>query len=82
MVLSQAGEELETGNAYARSLIEDGFAEYIEQAELIEAPKKAKTTRAKKEKDGPELVRTERDSPELVRTERDSPAESVNPFVG
>ncbi len=51
----QAGEELETGNAYARSLIEDGFAEYIEQAELIEAPKKSKTTRAKKEK--------ERDSP-------------------
>ena len=50
----QAGEELETGNAYARSLIDDGYAEQVESVEPEAAPKKAKTTRAKKEKDGPE----------------------------
>lgn len=50
----KAGEELETGNAYARSLIEDGYAEFMENAEPEEAPKKAKTSRNKKEKAAPE----------------------------
>jgi len=50
----KAGEELETGNAYARSLVEDGYAEFMENAEPAEAPKKAKPSRSKKEKASPE----------------------------
>lgn len=38
----KAGDELETGNAYAMSLVADGYAEFIESAEPEEAPKKAR----------------------------------------
>ena len=46
----QAGDVLETGAAYAQSLVEDGYAEYLDDASPVEdAPKKAKA-RTKKEK--------------------------------
>lgn len=50
----KAGEELETGNAYARSLVEDGYAEFMENAEPEETPKKTKPSRSKREKAVPE----------------------------
>lgn len=50
----KAGEEFETGNAYARSLVESGYAEFIEGVEIEEAPKKARASRGKKEKAAPE----------------------------
>lgn len=50
----KAGEELETGNAYARSLVEDGYAEFGENSEPEETPKKVKSSRSKKEKAAPE----------------------------
>lgn len=50
----KAGEEFETGNAYAGSLVEDGYAEFGENSEPEETPKKTKPGRSKKEKATPE----------------------------
>lgn len=51
----KAGAELETGAAYARSLVEDGYAEYVEELPQDE-PKKARSKRGANQKERPQAA--------------------------